>query len=138
MAVRFFSEDTSHKICNKRRKASLVKNIVLYEGFRCGDFNIILCSDKYLLGLNQTYLGRDYLTDIITFSYSKGNTINGDLFISFERIFENASDLQVDTDNELTRVIIHGVLHLCGYADSSHEEKELMRQMEDFYLGCPI
>jgi len=135
LAVRLFSKDISHKVSNKRRIASLVKHIVVAEGFRCGECNIILCSDKVLLGLNQTYLGKDYFTDIITFSFSEGHKINGDLYISFERIIENAGDLQVDTDNELTRVIIHGVLHLCGYADSSFEEQKLMRHKEDFYLA---
>ncbi|MBU0765781.1 MAG: rRNA maturation RNase YbeY [Bacteroidetes bacterium] len=112
----------------------LVKNIVQSENGICGEISIILCSDVFLADINRKYLGRDYLTDIITFDYSGEGIVSGDLFISFERVSENAVSYNVTAEEELRRVIIHGVLHLLGYKDEAEQEKQKMKEMEDFYL----
>jgi rRNA maturation RNase YbeY len=100
-----------------------------------GDISIIFVSDEYLLEMNQSYLNHDYYTDIITFDYCKGNVISGDLFISVDRVRENADTFNVAFLFELHRVMIHGVLHLCGYKDKSIEEEKQMRILENKYLN---
>lgn len=109
-------------------------NVFLSEGFVCGDISVIFCSDNYLLDKNIQYLGKDYLTDIITFNYNQLKRISGDLFISIDRVRENATINQVSFDEELIRVVIHGVLHLVGYNDSNEKERILIREKENFYL----
>jgi rRNA maturation RNase YbeY len=99
-----------------------------------GDISLIFCSDAYLLKVNQKYLNKDYLTDIITFDYSSGQLIAGDLFISAERVKDNAFSFNVPFESELLRVIVHGVLHLLGYRDQTPDEKNEMRKQEDKYL----
>jgi rRNA maturation RNase YbeY len=100
-----------------------------------GDINIIICSDDYLYEMNINYLKHDTFTDIITFDYSEENSVSGDLFISIERVRENAKKFSGRVENELHRVIIHGILHLCGYDDKTDEEKGKMRQKENDYLS---
>ncbi len=100
----------------------------------CGEIVVIFCNDEYLLELNRRYLQHDYYTDIITFNYSEGKHIVGDLFISVERVMENAAGFDVSFLCELARVIFHGVLHLIGYDDNTNDEKAIMRQKEDHYL----
>jgi len=102
------------------------------------EINYIFCNDDYLLEKNQTFLNHDTYTDIITFDYSEMNRISGDIFISVERVNENARKFAVPFNTELRRVMIHGVLHLIGYKDKSGEEKETMREKEDFYLKQKI
>jgi len=102
------------------------------------EINYIFCNDDYLLEKNQTFLNHDTYTDIITFDYSEMNRISGDIFISVERVNENARKFAVPFNTELKRVMIHGVLHLLGYKDKSDEEKETMREKEDFYLKQKI
>jgi rRNA maturation RNase YbeY len=104
------------------------------EKKQIGVINYIFCNDSYLLKINQDYLNHDTYTDIITFDYSENDQINGDLFISLERIKENSNDLNINYLDELERVCIHGILHLCGYPDKKKEEALIMRQKEDFYL----
>ena len=99
-----------------------------------GEISVIFCSDDYLLKINEQYLNHNYYTDIVTFDYVENSVISGDLFISIERIKENAGEMGVSFDEELHRVIFHGVLHLCGYKDKTEAEKKLMREKEDFYL----
>jgi probable rRNA maturation factor len=99
------------------------------------EVNLIFCSDEYLLQKNIEFLQHDYYTDIITFDYCQDNLIMGDLFISKDRVEENAVQNNVTFENELNRVVIHGVLHLCGYKDKSIDEEKLMRNKEDFYLS---
>jgi len=96
--------------------------------------SVIFCSDDYLLSVNKEYLNHDYYTDIITFDYSVDTEISGDLFISIDRVKENSTEFNVPFLNELHRVLVHGVLHLCGYGDKSPVEETLMRSKEDFYL----
>lgn len=100
-----------------------------------GDISLIFCSDEYLLEMNRTHLDHDYYTDIITFDYTENQFVSGDLFISIDRVRENASDFNVSFVHELHRVIIHGVLHLCGYKDKSDEDEKLMRSKENDALS---
>ena len=99
------------------------------------DLNFIFCDDEFLFEINNTYLRRDSLTDIITFDYSNKNNISGDIFISIDRVKANALSFNESFEDELKRVIIHGVLHLLGYKDKSKKEKKIMREKEDFYLS---
>ena len=99
------------------------------------EITIIYCSDQYLLEVNQKHLNHDYFTDIITFDYCVDNQVFGDLFISVDRVKDNAEQHKVDWKKELARIVVHGVLHLCGYGDKSPSEKELMTTKEDLYLS---
>lgn len=115
--------------------ANWIENSLISENKKLGIINCIFCDDQYLLTLNQTYLNHDTLTDIVTFNYVENNLISGDLFISLERVKENAETFKVAFLRELQRVIIHGVLHLVGYNDKTREEAEQIRAKEDFYLN---
>jgi probable rRNA maturation factor len=110
-------------------------NLLNNESKILGDISIIFVSDSYLLEMNQKYLNHDYYTDIITFDYCEMNIVSGDLFISVDRVQENAETFDVDLLTELHRVMIHGLLHLCGYKDKSLEEERLMRELENKYLN---
>ena len=105
------------------------------EGFLLGDITVIFVTDGYLLDMNKKHLNHDYYTDIITFDYCEGNIISGDLFISLDRVRENASTFDTPFLLELKRVMIHGVLHLCGHKDKTKEEEEKMRSLENKYLN---
>jgi len=111
-----------------------IPKLVLEEGKDLGDVTLIFCSDEELLTLNQEHLKHDYYTDIITFDYSTETYIAGDLFISIDRVLENASVEKVSCDEELHRVVFHGLLHLLGYNDKSRDEISMMRRKEDYYL----
>lgn len=112
-----------------------LKDIILSEGKKLGEINYIFCDDEYLLKVNQDYLQHDYYTDIITFDYVKGKTISGEIFVSLQRISDNASTLSKNYEEELRRVLAHGILHLCGYKDKTEQEEQLMRSKEDFYIA---
>ncbi len=114
-----------------RRKISY---IIDNEGFKEENIVLVLCSDNFLLELNKKHLNHDYFTDIITFSYTTNNHISGDLFISVDRVEDNARNQKLSFENELERVIYHGVLHLCGYNDKTPEEIKEMRAKENYYL----
>jgi len=96
-----------------------------------GEINYIFCDDDYLLQINRQYLSHDTLTDIISFDYSEGNTLHGDVFISVERVRDNAADFNVSFDEELKRVMAHGILHYCGYKDKTVDDEKLMRKKEE-------
>jgi rRNA maturation RNase YbeY len=100
-----------------------------------GDITVIFVTDEHLLVMNKEYLNHDYYTDIITFDFCERNIVSGDLFISLDRVKENASIFNVDFMNELQRVVIHGVLHLCGYKDKTVEEETKMRELENKYMN---
>jgi len=110
-------------------------NLLNKEAKTLGEISIIFVSDSYLLEMNQKYLNHDYYTDIITFDYCEMNIVSGDLFISVDRVQENADTFNVDVLTEIHRVIIHGVLHLCGYKDKTEEEERLMLELENKYLN---
>ena len=101
---------------------------------KIGDINIMFCSDNYILDVNMKYLQHDYFTDIITFDYCEGKVLSGDLFISVDSVRENSIEFGTDFEEELHRVIVHGVLHLIGYDDHTEADKKLMRQKENYYL----
>jgi rRNA maturation RNase YbeY len=105
------------------------------EGFDCGDINLIFCSDEHLLEVNQTFLNHDYYTDIVTFDYSFGSLLSGDLFISLDRVLDNSIQYNESFLTELRRVCVHGILHLCGFKDKTTDEEKLMRSKEEFYLS---
>ena len=112
-----------------------LKELAALEGYKIGDINYIFCDDEYLLGVNQQYLQHDTYTDIITFDYVDGKILNGDIYISTERVRENARIYQVDFENELKRVLSHGVLHLCGYKDKTDADAAQMREKENFAIS---
>ncbi|MBQ4433783.1 MAG: rRNA maturation RNase YbeY [Bacteroidales bacterium] len=112
-----------------------LKELAALEGYKIGDINYIFCDDEYLLGVNQQYLQHDTYTDIITFDYVEGKILNGDIYISTERVRENARIYQVDFENELKRVLSHGVLHLCGYKDKTDADAAQMREKENFAIS---
>ena len=133
--IRFFFEDITYKVSFPIKTKRWIEEIVKSENFTLHGINYILCSDEYLLQINRDYLEHDYYTDIITFDNSESDeAIEGDIFISLERVFENAKMESVKEEEELRRVFAHGVLHLCGYNDHTEEEQSLMRQKEDSYL----
>jgi rRNA maturation RNase YbeY len=111
-----------------------LSDLIFQENKTLGIVNIVVCSDEYLLEMNRTHLDHDYYTDIITFDYCDDDVINGDLFISSDRVGENAVLNKVSFENEFARVCAHGVLHLCGYLDKSVEDEKLMRAKEEYYL----
>jgi len=136
LAIHFFSEDISFTLKHKGLLRTWIKNTIVEEGFKLRELNFIFCSDNYLLSMNQQYLKHDTFTDIITFDNSeKKGEIVGDIFISLERIQENAQGFKVKTEDELHRVMIHGTLHLLGYGDKGKEAKALMTDKEDLYLS---
>ena len=108
-----------------------VKEVISSEGKKAGEISFIFCDDDYLLDINQKYLDHDTYTDIISFDSSVGNILNGDIFISTERVEENANTYGIGFSEELKRVIIHGVLHFCGYKDKTPEQEQLMREKEE-------
>ncbi len=132
--INFFTE-TTFEFKQKNNISAWILSLIKNESFVLGDVNYIFCDDKYLLEKNIKYLKHNTLTDIISFDYSLGNIISGDIFISVERVRDNARELHIDFKEELHRVMIHGVLHYCGYKDKTVSEKQLMRSKEDYYLS---
>ena len=137
--ILFFSEEVEFKFKNRSLYKRWIREIILSEQRlenlkKCGDLNIIFCSDEYLLNVNNQYLKHNYYTDIITFDYSDNQIINGDLFISVDSVKNNSLKYKTEFMNELSRVIIHGVLHLCGYDDHTEDDKKLMKEKEDLAL----
>ena len=134
-SINFFEEDIRYKLKNKTAVKQWIKATIEAEGYQLKELNYILCSDQYLLQINQQYLDHDTYTDIVTFDNSENDgIIEGDIFISIDRIRENAVKFKSGEVNELHRVIIHGALHLLGYQDKKPESKEIMTGKEDQYL----
>lgn len=136
LKIQFFSEDIIYTLKQKALIRSWIENTILNEAYKLKELNFIFCSDNYLLSINQKYLKHDTYTDIITFDNSeiKGE-ITADIFISLDRVRENALKFEVNEAYELQRVMIHGTLHLLGYLDKKKEEKALMTEKEDYYLS---
>ncbi len=133
--VSYFFENTDFKLKNKIKIRNWLKFVAESEIFTLGDISIIFCSDNYILDINQRFLQHDYFTDIITFDYSEGRRISGDLFISVDSVRENAVEYGTEFSDELHRVIVHGILHLIGYDDHTDEEIKEMRAKENYYLS---
>lgn len=135
-AVEYFSQDIAFKIPSPRKTAAWIKGVISREKKQLAHLNYIFCSDKYLLVVNRGYLKHDTYTDIITFDNSDvPGMVEGDIFVSIERVAENAKTRQIEFEVELHRVLVHGVLHLIGYSDKSSRQKSLMRKKEDAYLS---
>lgn len=134
--ISFNNQDTTLLLKNKSSLKVFLSSVFKEEGYEFKNVAYIFCSDTFLLTLNQRYLNHDTLTDIITFSLSETNSpIISEIYISVERVRENAKDLNVSFENELYRVMTHGILHLCGHSDHTKELKSKMRSLEDYYLS---
>lgn len=125
-----FNYETDFELNNESKYEDWIDSIIESEDKEAGEINYIFCDDEYLHEINMKYLEHDTLTDIISFDYCIGDLISGDIFISIDRVKENAQDFDVSIENELLRVMAHGVLHYCGYKDKSDEEANLMRLKE--------
>lgn len=126
-----FHYELEFRLISESGYADWVTRVIMLANAQLGNVNYIFCNDGYLLDINQRHLNHDAFTDIITFDYTESNTISGDIFISVDRIRENAQSFNVPFEMELKRVMIHGVLHLLGYADKSAEEQSVMRKKEN-------
>lgn len=130
-----FNTTNNYYLINSNKVIDWITKVIILENKTLGEINYIFCDDKYLHKINLDFLNHDTFTDIISFDYSSGNIISGDIYISTERVDENSKTFNNSFEDELARVIIHGILHYCGYKDKSEEEVVLMRQMEDKYLA---
>ena len=135
MSVYFHSENIKPPDINLDFAGSWIKKVIKKEKSTFGDINIIFCTDTHLLSINKQYLNRDNYTDVISFNYSEKKKISGDIYISVDRVKDNATKYKVSFSNELHRIIIHGVLHLLEYDDYTEEEKQVMHSKENIYLG---
>ena len=135
MAIAFYAEDTKLPAIKKRAVGNWVKEVAATYGKKVGDISYIFCSDEKILEVNRQYLQHDYYTDIITFDYCEGDRLSGDLFISLDTIRTNAEQFGTSYENELHRVIIHGILHLCGINDKGPGEREIMEGAENKALS---
>ncbi len=135
MAIQFYNEDITMPSFRKTDTKEWIKKIADSYGKKVGDVSYIFCNDEKILEVNRTYLQHDYYTDIISFDYTEGNRISGDLFISVDTVRSNAEEFKQDFDTELHRVIIHGILHLCGINDQSPEERANMIEQENKALA---
>ena len=130
----FYNEDVEYLLLKKRNIRTWLSIVAKDEGREMGEISYIFCSDDYLLHLNEQYLHANYFTDVITFDYCKENIVSGDIFISVDRVKENAKQYKQTFFSEMLRVILHGMLHLCGYKDKTKKEETKMREKEDYYL----
>ena len=131
MAVSYFAEDVKMPGIKKRETPDWIRRVASGYGKKCGDIAYIFCSDEKILEVNKAYLQHDYYTDVITFDYTEGDKIGGDIFISVDTVRSNAEQFGTDYDEELHRIIIHGVLHLCGINDKGPGEREMMTRHEN-------
>lgn len=133
--IRVFQQDVSFDFPHSDSVCAWIEKSVIREGKSVGEISFILCSDEYLLDMNIKYLNHDFYTDVITFDYTTEAEVSGDVFISLDRVRDNASRLGSSLFDELHRVMIHGILHLCGYSDKTDEKQKEMRMKEDYYLS---
>lgn len=126
-----FNYETDFNLDNEDVVAAWLGKVITSENKKEGDINYVFCDDEYLHKINVEYLDHDTLTDIISFDYSMGNELHGDIFVSIERVKDNAVDFNVSFEEELKRVLVHGILHYCGYKDKDEAEELLMRSKED-------
>jgi probable rRNA maturation factor len=132
--IRYFTE-TTFNLKGKRKLSNWIKSILLGEEKKLSEINFIFCNDEYLLEINKKHLNHDYYTDVISFDNSSNNIISGEIYISIDRIKQNATSNNVDFSNELHRIMIHGVLHFIGYKDKTQSEKIKMTAKEDYCLS---
>ena len=134
MPVFFHNEDVDFPIQQKNKKKRWLKDVIEHLDFKLGNISVIFCSDDYLLSLNKKHLNHNYYTDVITFNYCSNKTISGDIFVSVDRVRAFSIDTNTSFLSEINRVIVHGVLHLCGFNDKKPDEILKMRKLEDLYL----
>ena len=132
--IYFHSEEIEFNLSNETQTIKWLTQLAQTEKKEIEELNYIFCSDDYLLKVNQEHLNHDYYTDVITFDYCEGTQISGDIFISIDRVKDNAQSFNSTFQDELNRVIAHGLLHLMGYKDKNEEDAKEMRKMEDFAL----
>ena len=126
-----FNYETDFELSDETAISNWLSQVILSESKKEGDINYVFCDDEYLHKINVEYLDHDTLTDIISFDYSIGNELHGDIFVSVERVADNAKDYEVTFDEELKRVLVHGILHYAGYKDKSEDDELKMRQKEE-------
>jgi len=134
VGVRYYNDGTDFRLPDKGRVAEWLRRVAEAEGFALGAVNYIFCSPERHLEINRSFLGHDWATDVITFDYTENGKISGDIFIDPVTVEENARGLCVSPAVEMRRVIVHGVLHLCGHGDKTPREERAMRALEDLYL----
>lgn len=133
--ISYYAEDTNFVLKGRQRNNRWLRLVAESEIRRMGDVSIIFCSDNHILDINLKYLQHDYFTDIITFDYCEGEKISGDLFISVDSVRENAALYGTTFEDELNRVMVHGILHLIGYDDHTKAQQKVMREKENYYLS---
>mgnify|MGYP002524249392 CR=1 FL=1 len=134
MSIRFASQDIDFELQKAENVKKWISRVIRLRGKRVGNISYLFCDDEHLLGVNQQYLNHDTYTDIITFDYVEDKYVSGDMFISYDRVCDNAENFNVSRETELLRVMIHGVLHLVGYDDLTDEQETEIHKMEDFYI----
>jgi probable rRNA maturation factor len=130
-----FNYESEFTLDNEEAIATWLSAVIVSENKTLGEINYIFCDDEYLHKINLEYLNHDTLTDIISFDYTMGNEVGGDIFVSVERVLDNSKDYNTSFEDELKRVLVHGVLHYCGYKDKSEEDEVLMRSKENEKLA---
>lgn len=133
--INFFSEDTELPFIDKSTVSGWIREVISMHDKIAGEINYIFCSDEKILSVNREFLKHDYFTDIITFDYSEQKILAGDIYISLDTVASNAADLESSYESELNRVIVHGILHLCGFKDKLPDESMQMRKLEDEALN---
>lgn len=133
-----FNYEIEFSLQDEASVSTWISNLINEEDCKEGEINYVFCSDDYLHKINIDFLDHDTLTDIISFDYSVGKELHGDIYISIDRVIDNAKDFDVQFKDELARVMVHGVLHYCGYKDKSEEDVMIMRSKEDYYLSKRI
>lgn len=129
--ISFFYEDIDFKLPQINKHKKWIRHIINKDNFELNYINFIFCSDTYLHSINLEYLNHDTLTDIITFDYSEESTLEGEIYISIDRVKDNAKDIKIEFEEELRRVMAHGILHMMGFGDKTEDEKSIMRRKED-------
>jgi probable rRNA maturation factor len=132
--IKIYFEEISKIALPKRKIYYFILDILAMENSNCGTINFVFCNDSYLLKINNEFLKHDFYTDIITFDYSENNIISGDLFLSLDRIKDNAIFYKISLMEEILRVMVHGILHMVGYNDKTRIERKIMKEKENFYL----